>query len=89
MPLDLPIDLETLVRKRLATGAYSSAEEVLRRALEAQDTEESWTAEERLALDAKIDAALELVSQGKTYGPDEARQKLAELRQTHLACMNP
>ena len=50
--LNVPPDLETLINKRLSSGAYSDAEDVLRRALEAQDAEESWTDEERQALSA-------------------------------------
>lgn len=46
MELKVPADLETLINKRISSGAYSSAEDVLRRALEAQDAQESWTEEE-------------------------------------------
>lgn len=55
MHLNLPPDLETLVNKRLSTGAYADAEDVLRRALEAQDAEESWTDEERRAFTPFLD----------------------------------
>jgi putative addiction module CopG family antidote len=55
MHVDLPPDLETLIHKRLSSGAYANAEDVLRRALEAQDAEESWTDEERRALSAHIE----------------------------------
>lgn len=47
MQLTVPPDLETLINKRLSTGDYSSAEEVLRSALEAQDAELTLTDEER------------------------------------------
>ena len=43
MQLNVPPDLETLIKKRLSSGGYTDAEDVLRRALEAQDAEESWT----------------------------------------------
>ena len=87
MPLQfiVPSDLEALVQKRLASGSFGSVEEVFRRALEAQDAEENWTGEERRALDEKIDRALEQVASGKVYGPEEARQKLAAMRASHLA----
>jgi hypothetical protein len=52
MQLNVPPDLETLIKKRLSSGGYTDAEDVLRRALEAQDAEESWTDEERQALSA-------------------------------------
>ena len=85
MQLNFPADLEALVQKRLATGAFANAEDVIRRALQTLDAEESWTDEERLALDEKIDRALEQVASGRVYGPEEARRKLAALRGVHLA----
>jgi Arc/MetJ-type ribon-helix-helix transcriptional regulator len=57
MQLNVPPDLETLINRRLASGAYESAEDVLRRALEAQDAEENWTDEERQALSAHLEKA--------------------------------
>jgi Arc/MetJ-type ribon-helix-helix transcriptional regulator len=53
--LKIPPDLETLINKRLSSGGYASAEDVLRRALEAQDAEESWADEERRALSDHIE----------------------------------
>ena len=85
MQLTVPTDVEALVQKRLATGAFASVEDVIRRALETLDAEESWTDQERSALDEKIDRALEQVAAGRVYGPEEARQKLAALRETHFA----
>jgi Arc/MetJ-type ribon-helix-helix transcriptional regulator len=55
MHVNLPPDLETLVNKRLSSGGYTSVEDVFRRALEAQDAEESWTDEERRVLTAHIE----------------------------------
>lgn len=85
MPLQLPIDLEVLVQKRLASGAYANAEEVIRLALEAQEAEDSWTDEERRALDMKIDGAIEQIATGKTYGPEQAQRMLSMMRDSHLA----
>jgi len=85
MHLDVPPDLEELVNRRLATGAFASAQDVIRRALETLEAEESWTGEERRALDEKIDRALEQVAAGQVCGPEEARRKLAALRESHLA----
>ena len=85
MQIDLPPDLEAIVQKRMASGAYTSVEEVFRRALEAQEADDAWTAEERQALDVKIDRALEQVAAGKLCGPEEARRRLAAMRAAHLA----
>ena len=80
-----PPDLQPLVDKRLSSGEYANAEEVFRRALEVLEAEETWTHEERLALDVKIDRALDEVAAGRVYGPEEARRRLAAMREAHLA----
>jgi putative addiction module CopG family antidote len=85
MQVNVPPDLEALVQKRLATGAFANADEVIRRALETLDAEESWTEDERRALDEKIDRSLEQIASGRVFGPEEARRKLAALREAHLA----
>ena len=79
MQLNVPPDLEALVQKRLDTGAFANAEDVIRRALETLDAEESWSDEERSALDEKIDRALEQVAAGRVYGPEEARRKASRI----------
>ncbi len=83
--MHLPTDLEALVQKRLATGAYSSAEEVIRQALQSQESKDTWSVDERQALDVKIDRALEQVSTGSADGPEEAQQRLVAMRAAHLA----
>jgi putative addiction module CopG family antidote len=85
MQFTVPPDLQVLIEKRLSSGEYASLEEVFRHALQALDAEERWTDGEREALDQKIDHALEQAVAGKLYGPEEARQKLAAIRETHLA----
>ena len=84
MQLNVPPDIEALLQKRLAGGGFASPEDVIRRALETLDAEESWTGKERQALDEKIDRALGQVASGRVYGPEEARRKLAAMRDAHL-----
>ena len=85
MQLNVPPDLEALLQKRLATGAFANAEDLIRRALESLDAEEDWTDLQRRALDEKIDRALQEVAVGNVYGPEDARRKLASLREAHLS----
>ena len=70
MQLNVPPDLETLIKKRLSSGGYASVEDVLRRALEAQDAEESWTDEERRALSRSYRGRL---STGRARRPHRRR----------------
>jgi Arc/MetJ-type ribon-helix-helix transcriptional regulator len=80
--LNVPPDLETLINKRLSSGAYTNAEDVLRRALEVQDAEESWTDEERRALLAQQLAATRHTRTMSVYGPTA----LAKADILHIWC---
>jgi len=73
MQVNLPPDLESLVKKRLSSGAYDSVEDVFRRALEAQDSEESWTDEERRALTAHIEEGFLQAERGELIDGSKAR----------------
>jgi len=80
MHLNLPQDLETLINKRLSTGAYADTEDVLRRALEAQDAEESWTDEERRALSAHIEEGYRQAERGELIDSAQARREIQAMK---------
>lgn len=80
MQLNVPPDLETLINKRLSTGGYKNAEEVLRRALEAQDAEESWTDEERRALSAHVEEGYLQAERGELIDGAQARQEIQAMK---------
>ncbi len=80
MQLNVPPDLETLINKRLSSGAYSNTEDVLRRALEAQDAEESWTDEERQALSAHIEEGYLQAERGELIEGDQARRDIQSMK---------
>ncbi len=81
MQLTVPPDLETLINKRLSTGAYSSVEDVLRRALEAQDAEESWTGEERRALSAHIEEGYLQAERGELIDGAQAQREIQVMKE--------
>jgi Arc/MetJ-type ribon-helix-helix transcriptional regulator len=80
MQLIVPSDLESLINKRLSSGSYASAEDVLRRALEAQDAEESWSDEERLALSSQIEEGYRQAERGELMDGDLARQDIQAMK---------
>ncbi len=80
MQMNVPPDLETLINKRLSTGAYRDAEDVLRRALEAQDAEESWTDEERRALSAHIEEGYRQAENGELIDGEQARREIEGMK---------
>jgi Arc/MetJ-type ribon-helix-helix transcriptional regulator len=80
MQLNVPPDLETLINKRLSSGSYGSVEDVLRRALEAQDAEESWTDEERHALSAHIEEGYLQAERGELIDGAQARREIQAMK---------
>lgn len=81
MQLNLPPDLETLINKRLSSGAYTNAEDVLRDALEAQDAQESWTDEERRALSAHIEEGYQQAEHGQLIDGTQARRDIETMKE--------
>ena len=80
MQVNLPPDLETLINKRLSSGAYTNAEDVLRHALEAQDAEESWTDEERRA-PAHIEEGYQQAERGELIDGAQARRDIDAMKE--------
>ncbi len=80
MQLYVPPDLETLINKRLSSGGYASVEDVLRRALEAQDAAESWTDEERHALFAHIEEGYLQAERGELIDGTQARREIQAMK---------
>jgi Arc/MetJ-type ribon-helix-helix transcriptional regulator len=80
LQLNVPPDLETLITKRLSSGGYTNAEDVLRRALEAQDAEESWTDEERRALTAHIEEGFQQAEHGQLIDGAQARREIQAMK---------
>jgi Arc/MetJ-type ribon-helix-helix transcriptional regulator len=84
MHLNVPPDLETLINKRLSSGAYTSVEDVLRRALEVQDAEESWTDEERRALSSHVEEGYLQAQRGELIDGDRARREIQSMKDNWL-----
>ncbi len=81
MQLNVPPDLETLINKRLSSGAYTTVEDVLRRALEAQDAEESWSDEERRAMRDHIEEGYRQAERGELVDSAQARAEIEKMKE--------
>lgn len=81
MQLNVPPDLATLIKKRLESGVYTSVEDVLRRALEAQDAEESWTEDERRALAGHIEEGYLQAERGELAEGEQARSEIQTMKE--------
>jgi Arc/MetJ-type ribon-helix-helix transcriptional regulator len=80
MQLTVPPDLESLINKRLSSGDFADAEDVLRRALQAQDAEEYLTEEERQAISSHIDEGIAQAQRGELTSGDEVRRALGAMK---------
>jgi Arc/MetJ-type ribon-helix-helix transcriptional regulator len=80
MQLTVPPDLEMLINKRLSTGDYTSAEEVLRSALEAQDAEQNLTDDERQALSAHIEEGYLQAERGELIPSAQAKNEIQAMK---------
>jgi Arc/MetJ-type ribon-helix-helix transcriptional regulator len=80
MQLTVPPDLETLINKRLSSGCYANAEDVVRRALESQEAEESWTDEERRALSAHIEEGYLQAERGEFIDGAQAHLEIQAMK---------
>ena len=78
--MNVPPDLETLINKRLSSGGYTKAEDALRRALEAQDAEESWTDQECCALSAHIEEGFQQAERGELIDGAQARREIQAMK---------
>jgi putative addiction module CopG family antidote len=64
MTVDLKPEDEQLIQKRLEHGGFSSAQEVIHRALQAQDAEEAWLDLHKRKIAERIDQAITEFDQG-------------------------
>jgi Arc/MetJ-type ribon-helix-helix transcriptional regulator len=90
MQLNVPPDLEALIEQRLATGDYENAEDVVRRAVQAQDAqyeEEDWTEEEKAAISARLEEICRQADRDEVFTLEQVRREMeahkARWRQEH------
>jgi antitoxin ParD1/3/4 len=81
MQLTVPPDLESLINKRISSGSFASAEDVLRDALEAQDAEESWTGEELRAVSEQIEEGYRQAERGELIESAQARREIQAMKE--------
>jgi Arc/MetJ-type ribon-helix-helix transcriptional regulator len=80
MQINVPPDVETLIKKRLSSGYYLDANDVVRRALEAQDAEESLSDEELRVLSAHIEEGFLQAERGELIDGAQARREIQAMK---------
>ena len=78
MTIELTPEDEQLVRKRLQSGAFQSAGEVIHEALAAQEVENAWLEENKALIDEKIKRGLAQLDAGQGISGDLARERLRQ-----------
>jgi Arc/MetJ-type ribon-helix-helix transcriptional regulator len=73
MTLELKPEIEALIQRRLASGALSSAEEVIERALEFLTAEEAWLAENRDMIASRIQEGSDEAQRGELTNDEDVR----------------
>lgn len=76
MTINLEPEDEKLVQKRLQTGVFGSPREVIHRALESLDAEESWLQENKGAINEKIERGLAQFERGEGLTAEESLAQL-------------
>jgi antitoxin ParD1/3/4 len=76
MTINLEPEDEKLIQKRLQTGVFGSPREVIHRALESLDAEESWLQENRADINEKIERGLAQFERGDGLTPEESLAQL-------------
>ncbi len=67
MTITLKPEVEALIQKRLASGAFENAADVLWQALESQDAEAAWLLPHRREVSGKIDGAIAQTDRAKAF----------------------
>jgi Arc/MetJ-type ribon-helix-helix transcriptional regulator len=78
MLVELTPEDERLVRKRLESGAFQSAGEVIHEALAAQEVENAWLEENKALIDDKIRRGIAQLDAGQGIPGDLARERLQQ-----------
>src|SRR5690349_14059700 len=76
MTINLEPEDEELIQKRLQTGAFGSPREVIHRALESLDAEESWLQENKGAINEKIERGLAQFERGEGLTQEDSLAQL-------------
>jgi len=84
MIVELKPEDELLVQKRLKSGAYTSIQDVIHRALESLDATELWLEENKTAIDEQIGVGLAQLDRGEGLSAADSRARLQEKKAAWL-----
>jgi Arc/MetJ-type ribon-helix-helix transcriptional regulator len=80
MPIQLKPEQENRIAEALRSGAYSSTDDVIDRALEVPHEQDEWLAAHREEINAKIRTGLEELERGEGIPEEELDAYVARLK---------
>ena len=81
MTVELRPEIEALIQKRIESGAFSSAEEVIERALEFLSTQEDWLADHRDQIAARIQEGWDEAQRGELTDAEIVRAEMQQFKE--------
>jgi len=84
MIIQLKPEDEVLVQRRLQSGAFASAEELIHYALESFDADEAWLQENKADIHDKIEQGIAELDRGEGLSSQDARARLQEQKAAWL-----
>ena len=84
MTIEILPEHQKLIDEAIRSGAYGSADQVIRRVLEVLSVEDEWLRAHRPAIHEKIGGGLEQLDRGEGIPGDEARARLQERKAAWL-----
>jgi antitoxin ParD1/3/4 len=85
MIIELTPEDEVLIQKRLQSGAFANAEEIIHYALESLDQDEAWLLENKSAIHEKIGQGIAELDRGEGLSGQDSRTRLQERKAGWLA----
>ena len=83
MEIRLKPELEALIKQDIQRGSYQTVDEFVERAVSMLLEQETWLAQNRVEIAAKIDEGYAAAQRGELIEADAVRSRLAELQRAH------
>jgi len=83
MEIRLRPELEELIKQNVQRGSYETVDEFVERAVSMLHEQESWLAENRVEIAAKIEEGYAAAKRGELIEADSVRSKLNDMKRAH------
>lgn len=85
MQITLRADHERLISEVLHSGAYGTADDVIGRALEVLQSEDTWLTENRAAINERLELSITQFDRGQFFSADQSRADMATRKSRWLS----